>query len=109
MSEAFDLSKIQRELSVLKRNAFNEVAEATTRMKSDQEITRAEIGELNEKLEPLINDFDKGVSEYIIALERLEGEDNDIEIELWEGQVEMFSWKWEAFLQLKDKREVTLH
>ena len=52
-SEAFDLSKVHRELCVLTRNEFNEVAEATTKMKSDQEISRAECDELKEKLEPL--------------------------------------------------------
>ena len=51
-------------------------------MKSDQEITMAETDELQGKLEPLIKDFNKGVSEYIIAFEKLEEENNDIEIEL---------------------------
>ena len=34
---------------------FNAVAEATTKMKADQEISRAEGDELKEKIEPLIN------------------------------------------------------
>ena len=101
MSEASDLSTVQRELCVLKRSAFKEVAEATTGIKSGQEITRAEIDELQEKLQLLIKDFNKGASEYINALKKLDGEDNNIEIETWEGHVEILSWKWDAFLQLK--------
>ena len=73
MSEAFDLSNVQRELCVLKRNAFKEVAETTTRIKSDQEITRAEIDELQEKLELLIKDLNTKAGKYIETLDA-EGE-----------------------------------
>ena len=34
--------------------------------------------------------------------------DDDIEIELWDTQVEVLSWRWKAFLKLKREKEDTL-
>ena len=73
MRQASDLSTVQRELRVLKRSAFKEVAEAVTRIKSDKETPRAEIDELEEKLEPLIKELNTKAGKYINALENLEG------------------------------------
>ena len=71
MSEAFNHSTEQSELRALRRDAFKEVKAAVTKI--SDELDTAEIGELENKLGPLIKILVDKANKYRDALEILGG------------------------------------
>ena len=84
MSESPDFSTVRRELRRLKRNAFNELNEAVTKINSDLELAVIELNNLEGEIVALIKELINKIREFHDDLEK-EGEGRKLNVKLRHG------------------------